>query len=278
MPTPTTPADAPPTRLAATVVLVRDAPAGPEVLMLRRHAKAGFAASLWVFPGGVVDPGDGLVGPDCWSGIDPEALASTFDLPAERVLAAHVAAVREMFEEAGVLLAQHADGRLPDVSAAALQALRRDLNDRSVTVDLDAFLREHELVLDLGAVTYWSRWVTPIQEPRRYDTCFFLARVPDGAVASHDAIETTDARWVTPQQGLDDPGVEMIFPTIRTLEELAAVEGPAGQPADADAIVSHAADRPPVTPIQPHILTDDDGAFVGIVLPDDPRFPHELYR
>lgn len=274
MPVPTSPAEAPPTRLAATVVLLRDGQdaAAAEVLMLRRHAAAGFAASVWVFPGGIVDPGDAAVDPGHWFGIDPDALAARFGLPTTDVLAAHVAAVRETFEESGILLATHRDGTEPDVTADDYTTLRRRLNDRADTVDFGGFLSEHDLVLDLSGVTYWSRWITPIQEPRRYDTCFFITRVPPGATASHDAVETTEARWLTPRQALDDEAFPMIFPTVRTLEGLAEL-------GSAARVLAHArsSDRT-VESIQPHILTAEDGSYTGIILPDDERYPHEIYR
>lgn len=273
MAVPQTPGEAAPTRPAATVILLRegDAPDRPEVLLLRRHDRAGFAASAWVFPGGVVDPGDAAIDGDSWTGIDPDDLAARFELTPEQVLATHVAAARETYEEAGILLAAHGDGRAPDLAAPAFTALRRDLNDRSVAVDLAAFLRAHDLVLDLGAVTYFSRWITPIQEPRRYDTSFFVAMVPDGAAASPDDVETTQARWITAQQALDDPDVGIIFPTEKTLRRIVEL----GTPAD---VIAHARAQTHVAPVQPHILFDDDGRLHAIVLPDDERYPHEVYR
>lgn len=272
MPVPTSPADAPPARLAATVLLLREGatPDTCEVLMLRRHAGAGFAASRWVYPGGVVDPGDAEVDPHHWTGIDPDALADRFGRPAREVLALHVAAVRETYEEAGVLLATHRDGSRPDLAHPHFLALRRDLNDRAVTVDLATFLRDHDVVLDLGAVTYWQRWVTPIQEPRRYDTAFFVAHVPAGADASPDDIETTRAHWTTARAALDDPDFPMIFPTIGTL-------GVIDRLGTAQAVIDHARAQEWVATVQPHILFDDAGAVTGIVLPDDERYPHELY-
>ncbi len=266
---PTTPAEAPPTRPAATVLLLRDAASGGmEVLMLRRHARSGFAARAWVFPGGVVDPMDADLPAGCWSGIDPEALAERFDLSSRETFAMYAAAVRETFEEAGVLLATDRDGGPPDVPADALAAMRRDLNDREVEADWHGFLVRHGLVLDLGAMTYWLRWVTPIQEPKRYDTAFFLARLPAGAEPAHDEVETTETCWVDPS-ALEE-GFEVIFPTWKTLQWMA------GHPS-VDALVDHAAGQAQVPPVQPHILVDDDGAYTGILLPDDDAYPHEVY-
>jgi 8-oxo-dGTP pyrophosphatase MutT (NUDIX family) len=268
---PTAPAEAVPTRLAATVVLIRDAATGPEVLLLRRHSRSGFAASAWVFPGGVVDAGDATVPATTWSGLDPVALAPRFGLPAEAVLGLHVAAVRETFEEAGILLATTTDGAAPDLADPAFASARRVMNDRDATLDWGAFCLEQGLVMDLAAVTYFSHWITPIQEPRRYDTRFFVAALPAGAVASADDVETTEARWTSPRAALEDEALHIIFPTARTLEALEAFPSAA-------ACADHAVAQPAVPTVQPHIMADAEGRYVDIVLPDDPRYPHHIYR
>jgi 8-oxo-dGTP pyrophosphatase MutT (NUDIX family) len=266
---PTSPAEAAVPRAAATVVLLRDAGGGPEVLLLRRHSRAGFMPSAWVFPGGILDPGDADVPDRTWTGIDPAALAPRFGLSPAEVLAHHVAAVRETFEEAGVLLATHADGRRPDVGGEAFTTARHVLNDRADHLDWGAFCAAQDLVMDLGAFTYLAHWITPIQEPRRYDTRFFVAALPEGAVAAQDDVETTDARWIRPADALADPDVWMIFPAERTLERLAGAATAAEAIADARALESIAA-------VQPHMVFTDEGE-VDIIHPDDPRYPHDLY-
>lgn len=265
---PTTPAEAPPTRPAATVLLLRDRPSGDgmEVLMLRRHARSGFAARAWVFPGGVVDAMDADLPDGCWTGIDPEVLAERFGLSVRETFAMYAAAVRETFEEAGVLLA--AGGVPTSVDPDALAAMRRDLNDRTVAADWHGFLQRHGIVLDLGAMTYWLRWVTPIQEPKRYDTCFFLAHLPLGAEPAHDEVETTETCWVDPS-ALEE-GFEVIFPTWTTLQWMAGH-------GDAASLMAHAAAQERVVPVQPHIVTDDEGRYTGILMPDDDAYPHEVY-
>ncbi len=268
-PIPPVATDAPEPRLAATIVLLRDVDEGPpQVLMLRRHARSGFAASAWVFPGGVVDHGDARIPDQTWQGIDPDALTRVFDADAATILGLHVAAVRETFEEAGVMLATHSDGRAVDTLAPALVQARAAANERGSTVDWGAFLDEHDLILDLGSVTLLSRWITPLQEPRRYDTWFFIARLPHDAAVSPDNVETTQARWVSAAQALADPDFFMIFPTIRTLEQL-------GQLSRAADLIDRARDQGPITPIQPHILTDAEGNSIEIILPDDDRYPRE---
>jgi 8-oxo-dGTP pyrophosphatase MutT (NUDIX family) len=264
-------------RPAATIILLRE-PDGsvhagsardggaPEVLLMRRHARSGFAARAWVFPGGVVEATDADLPDHLWTGIDPASLEGHFSLGAHDILGLHVAAIRETFEEAGVMLASHRDGSPVDTGAPAVVTARAAANVRGATVDWAAFLEEHDLVLDLGAVTPFSRWITPVQEPRRYDTWFFVARLPEWSQASADDVEMTESRWVTPARALAGGDMEMIFPTIRTLERIAA--GGA-----ADAVLEAARTQGPITPVQPHILTDDEGNPTEIILPDDDRYP-----
>lgn len=267
---------APSLRNAATVIVLRDDPAGGpfQVLMLRRHARSGFAAAAWVFPGGVVDPADAEVPQERWTGIDPRALSERFDLPPSEVLAFHVAAVRETFEEAGLLLARRPDGTAPDLTDPALLSVRRAMADRSSDVNFNQWLEQQDLVLDLGAMTYLSHWVTPNAEARRYDARFFLARLPAAQVAGHDRLETTDQRWIGPAAALaagKAGDMPMIFPTIRTLTDLSAH-------ASVQAVLDAALAQPSIRRIQPHAELDDQGRFVRVLHPDDPEFPSHLYR
>ncbi len=257
---------------AATVILGRDGAHGLEVFMVRRHGRSGFAASAWVFPGGTIDDADAGLDAAQWRGIDPDALAERFRLPAAEVLGAHVAAARELFEEAGVLLAAHRDGRVPDLGAPELVRARARLAARGSTAQEFAdFLAEHDLVLDLGALDYWSRWVTPQAEPRRYDTCFFLAAFPEGQMPAHDAVETVESAWVRPAAALADTGFPVIFPTERTLQDLAGL-------ASLEAAQRAARARPDVRSVMPHITVDAEGRYTGILHPDDPGYPHDLYQ
>lgn len=214
-------------RDAATVVILRPGATGgaPEVLLLRRHTRAGFAADAWVFPGGVVDAADRTLSPARWTGVDPEALAARTGVAPDLVVGQHVAAVREAFEESGLLLALHGDGSPVALDEPWVAPLRAALNDRQA--DAAAFadaLAEHDVVLDLGRLTYHSRWITPVGEPRRYDTAFFLARAPHGQLAAHDRGEITGQRWITARDALQAQRhglLHVIYPTIRTLEALA---------------------------------------------------------
>ena len=261
-------------RDAATVIVLRDTATSFEAFMLRRHSRSGFAASMWVFPGGVVDPADGALSPQRWTGIDPDALAPLFGVAADMVVAFHVAAVREMFEEAGLLLAHHADGAAPDLDDPTLLQLRQDLADRTTTVNFAAWLEDRDLVLDLDNLTYHSHWVTPTVEPRRYDTRFFIARAPADQVARYDRRETTDEQWVTPRDALaayNRGELQLIYPTIKTLAALAELDS-------VDAVEQAARAQTDIRRIQPHAELDDQGRFVRVLHPDDPEFPHHLYQ
>ncbi|MGH9034335.1 MAG: NUDIX hydrolase, partial [Acidimicrobiia bacterium] len=190
------PAPAVEIRPAATLMLVRDGADGIEVLMLRRHPDAVFAADAWVFPGGAVDPSDGDLPPAAVPGVTDGDASATIGVHSGG-LAFFVAAVRECFEEAGVLLARTAGGGDLDISsdldATRFARHRRDLlaGRRS----LAEMLGTEDLVLDLADVFYVSHWITPPGPPRRFDTRFFVAAAPGGQAATHDTAETVESVW-----------------------------------------------------------------------------------
>ena len=232
---------------AATVMLVRDAGAhggGPlEVLMLRRHPESVFAADAWVFPGGRVDAGDAGPAPIGAGPSDAEANAA-LRLPSGG-LAYWVAAARECFEEAGILLARHPDtGAWLDTSselaATRFARLRRDVHSGAAT--LGAVLEAEGLVLDLSGVHYVSHWITPPgRTARRFDTRFFVAVAPPAQVASHDAAETVESLWTTPADALARSAggeIHMVIPTIANLEALTRFSSTAELVAAARAIGS----------------------------------------
>jgi 8-oxo-dGTP pyrophosphatase MutT (NUDIX family) len=232
---------------AATVMLVRDAGDGPdgslEVLMLRRHPESVFAADAWVFPGGRVDESDGLATPIGAGPSDDEA-SRALGLPAGG-LAYWVAAARECFEEAGILLARHADtgawldttafggsrrhyqGDTPcppgEWSSARLARNRRDVHTGAAS--LAEVLEAEGLVLDLSGVHYVSHWITPPgRTARRFDTRFFVAVAPPDQPVSHDAAETVESVWTTPAAVLArgaDREITLLVPTIANLRSLA---------------------------------------------------------
>jgi glyoxylase-like metal-dependent hydrolase (beta-lactamase superfamily II)/8-oxo-dGTP pyrophosphatase MutT (NUDIX family) len=194
-----------PTRLAATVLLLRDGAAGLEVLMTRRSAKASFAPGAYVFPGGGIDAADA----------DTHGLAARRPTQTDERLTQAIAAIRESFEELGILLARHADGR--PATAADIAALDRDR-------PFAAQCRERGLLLAADQVFLLAHWITDRDLPRRFDVPFLVARMPEGQEPVADEAEQFEPVWVRPADALarhKAGSFFMIFPTIRTLERLA---------------------------------------------------------
>ena len=186
-------------RNAATVLVVRDTAAGPEVFMVRRHGGAAFMGGAHVFPGGAVDAGDRDLATEEFCDGLREAAAHIPELDREEAAALHIAAVRELFEEAGVLLARDASGEF--VSMADPAAHRRFAGYRpaihSGRETLRAVANREHLRLALDALVPCAHWVTPPLDTRRFDTRFFLARLPRHQHPVHDERETTESRWLT---------------------------------------------------------------------------------
>lgn len=211
---------------AATVMVVDDRP-DLQVLMVRRTDRVVFGSGMWVFPGGRVDADDADSFHHLVDGIDDAAASTDLGVP-EGGLAFWVAAVRETFEEAGVLLA-HREGsttpvHLGDPSTAARFAdLRDDLN-RGARSFVDIVVAER-LRLVLDDVHYVARWVTPLGPPRRFDARFFVAHPPPHQEPSHDDGELVDWKWVRPAEALRanrEGAFAMMSPTRRMLRSLAA--------------------------------------------------------
>ncbi|QGG96547.1 NUDIX hydrolase [Actinomarinicola tropica] len=254
-------------RPAATVMLVRDAPSGPEVMMVRRHPANVFVGGAHVFPGGAVDPAD-RIGPGGPVDRLPDLEASVRLGVEGGGLAYWVAAIRECFEEVGVLLAYDDDGtmlRLDDPvrrgrfaeHRAALDAGRRTLTEICTAEGLS---------LAVDALHYFSHWVTPVGPPRRYDTRFFLARAPEGQDARHDDRETVDVTWLRPADALELAAagrIDVIQPTARTLEALVRFD-------DVDEMLGAAT----ATAAAPDLVHEDGG--VRIRLPGDPDLDRGL--
>ena len=182
-------------RVAASVIVLRDAPQGPEVLLVQRNPSARFMGGAWVFPGGAVDADEGV----------------------------EETALRELAEEAAIE------------------------------------------VTDAGALTPFSRWITPAEVKIRFDTWFFVVEAPAGASPRVDGAECVDLRWIAPQAALDAGAagrLELVFPTIKHLEQLAAYDS-------VQATVTAARARD-VVPVQPRIVLDGDSARV--LLPGEPGF------
>lgn len=185
-------------RQAATVALLRDATGGVEVFLLRRPSTSGFAADASVFPGGALDDADSGAVPDLAPRFDAARAAARMRLPASedglRLCAGlHVAAVRETFEESGVLIGRDRDGSALDASDAGRLSEARAAC--LAGVPFTDVLRDHRLELDPESLVYIAHFVTPVGEPRRYDTRFFAVAAPLSQPAAIDAAEATHGDW-----------------------------------------------------------------------------------
>jgi 8-oxo-dGTP pyrophosphatase MutT (NUDIX family) len=210
-------------RNAATVMLLRSGESGLEVYMLRRKPSMAFAPGAFVFPGGSVDPRDADE-EVAWAGPSAQEWGRIFDAPPELARALVCAAVRETFEESGVLLAgESAASVVADTTSDDWEADRQALLDRSLS--LADLLHRRGLVLRADLLRPWSRWITPVIEPRRFDTRFFAAELPAGQRTRDVGGEASAVAWVTPSDALAAArrGELSLFPpTAVTLSELAA--------------------------------------------------------
>ena len=261
-------------RDAATVMLVRDASDGApgiEVFMLRRNLNSDFVGGAYVFPGGAVDP------EDRHDDLEPICAGRTDRDASERLgidrggLAYWVAAIRESFEEAGVLLAYDHTGEVVRLVDHDPDTAARFVDHRSA-VDhgerrLVEVCEQEGLRLATDAIYYFAHWITPEGAPRRYDTRFFVAAAPTGQVPLHDDREVIANLWIRPAEALarfDAGEFELVFPTVRSL---VAIDGFAS----AQALLDHAATIDEVPPILPRIVADEGGGL-RIVLPWDPEY------
>jgi 8-oxo-dGTP pyrophosphatase MutT (NUDIX family) len=215
-------------RPAATVVVLRDGPGGPEVFMVRRHERTAFMGGAHVFPGGRVDAADGDADATWCDGLD-HAARQLDGLPPAEAVAYHVAAARELFEEAGVLLARHPDGDFVSLAGAADHERLRQ--DRALVHDgrtrLRAVIEREGLRLALDALVLFAHWVTPPIDSRQFDTRFFMTRVPPDQTPAHDDTETTHSLWTRPADAIAQAGRDEIVlppPTWSTLREIEPLE------------------------------------------------------
>ena len=208
---------------AATLLLVRDGPAGIEVLLTTRHDDAGFAAGATVFPGGKVDAGDHVRGGD----------------------ALRLAGIRETFEECGILLARRAAERAM-LSAAALAEL---LSSQSSVSDFGAFIERAELTLATDLLVPFAHWITPADQPKRFDTHFFLAPAPVDQLARHDGREAIVVHWLTAEGAIAAARrgkIKLVLPTRLNLLKLGRSK------TVAEAL--HAARRSEIVTVQPDLI------------------------
>ena len=259
-----------PARPASTVVLVRPASEGVEVFLVRRHDNVAFMGGAHVFPGGRIDASDYMRDLDVLDG-DPDPRMR--ERTGAEAVAFQVAAVRELFEEAGILLARFPTGdgaRGPLVSIAGgavdrFEGYRRALLDGGIT--LRDLLERERLRIALDALALFAHWVTPLVERRRFDTYFFLAVAPDSQDAAHDDRETTHGVWIRPADALQRSlrgGLALPPPTWTTLRALSRV----GTVEDA----WRWAKAQRVARVQPCFQQNADGTRL-VMLPGDPLCP-----
>ena len=211
---------------ASTVVLVRDSRRGLEVLLMQRNLNSGFMPGMHLFPGGALDDGDAAeeMASLC-VGLDDGTASGTLGIP-RGGLAYWIAAIRESFEEAGVLLTYDARGGMvllnrPD-TIERFRRRRQALN--AGEQQFVSLLREEGLWLATDRLVYFSHWITPVGAPRRYDTRFFVAAAPVGQDVLNDNRETISHVWIDPGKALDkyrSGEFKMRTPTVRTLEQFA---------------------------------------------------------
>jgi 8-oxo-dGTP pyrophosphatase MutT (NUDIX family) len=241
-------------RPASTVILLRDTATGPEVYLLRRQQTMAFAAGMTVFPGGRVDATDSSIA-DSWSGPSPAWFGERLGCSAATAAAFVAAAVRETFEESGVLLAgSSGDSVVKDTTGADWEADRVALEDRSL--GFAEFLHRRGLVLRADLLGVWAHWITPEFEPRRYDTRFFVAALPAGQVTRDVTSESDQVAWMRPAAAVgavEAAELAMLPPTYLCCRDLTAY----GTVAE---VIAASAARV-VKPILPRVRIEDDRAY-----------------
>lgn len=249
---------------SSTILLLRDGAEGLEVFMVVRHHQIDFASGALVFPGGKVDKADSAR--HVRSRVDG---AEAFD---DTLLALRVAAIREAFEEAGVLLARNAQtGDVVDAARlSALEPYRDALNKGELGIA--EFLERENLRIAADMLTPFAHWITPSMMPKRFDTHFYLAAAPADHLAVHDGSESVDSVWIRPQAALEEAEAgkrTIIFPTRMNVEKV-------GRSAN----VAHAieeARKAPIVTVEPKVTKNEAGeailripAEAGYCVTDEP--------
>lgn len=264
---------------SATILVVRDRvdPTSPgggdvEVLLLERHLDSDFAGGALVFPGGKVSDADRTLPPGRWRGREMSVWQDPLGVATEAsALGLLVAAVRETFEEVGILLASRADGSpvlAADLASDSFREARARLASREDGEDWCAWLEDEELVLDLDALALWSWWVTPVGQHKRFDTRFFIAAAPGDQIAEQDAVEATGVTWMRPHEALEAQArgdATIIFPTRRNLAALAVY------PSAASAIAAARAGEVDQRRILPRVVRVGGRVMVQHPFEDDPE-------
>lgn len=247
---------------AASVLLLRDSTQGLQVLLMRRAQASQVLGGAYVFPGGKLDAEDHAPGVLRCLSETPEQLRQRLhepELASERAAGLFMAALREAFEECGVLAGQDKQG----------PALASQLRQQLAPLGWHQGLLQSGSTLRTDALLPWSRWITPRQPAvtnKRFDTRFFVARVCDDQTASHDNYETTDSVWLTPQQALSrytEGRIDLVAPQIMSLYELKAHR-------TVDAALQEARQRPPAL-VEPHPFQENGQRVLSY--PGDPAHP-----
>lgn len=233
---------------AATILLLRQTAAGIQVFMVVRHHQIDFASGALVFPGGKVDE------PDFSEQLLPFLDGAHEDA---NMRAIQVSAIREAFEECGVLLARQHGQLIDGDTLAGWQEFRSALNDGSLAL-LD-FLKQHQLTLACDLLLHFAHWITPQMMPKRFDTHFYVAMAPADHLAVHDGYESVDSVWIAPEQAVAEAHNgkrTIIFPTLRNLEKLAEFDS-------IEAVTTYCAQHS-VVPVLPWTEQREEGNFVCI--------------
>ena len=249
---------------ASTILLLRDGAEGLEVFMVVRHHQIDFASGALVFPGGKVDKADSV--PEVRARVDgAEGVEDT-------LLALRVAAIREAFEEAGVLLARSGQtGEVVDAARlSSLERYRDALNKGELGIA--EFLERENLRIAADMLTPFAHWITPSMMPKRFDTHFYLAEAPADHLAVHDGSESVDSVWIRPQAALEEAEAgkrTIIFPTRMNVEKVGRSQS-----------VAHAIDaarNTPIVTVEPQVMKDEAGkpilripAEAGYSVTDEP--------
>jgi len=246
-------------RPSATVVVVRQGETKPEIFMVKRNLSSAFAAA-YAFPGGVLESCDRLVYEHCLN-LPAEQANRTLRLTSDG-LEYFSAAIREVFEETGILLAT------ADFSCD-LEEVRDQLNSGQLA--WSKAVGDYGFTMHCDQLHYFAHWVTPLSEPRRFSTRFFLAVLPEGQVATHDGQELTDSCWMTASDVLQSAragDMQLIYPTYSTLKEIRNLNS-------TNDIVSWAKSHTQsgIDEVLPAII--DSGSGKTVVLPGDARYPEK---
>ena len=263
---------------SATVILTRESSQGQfKVFLMRRRRDQDFMGGAFVFPGGRLDEADcdlDLV-PHTrgFTGAEAKRCLQAPDLPEEKALGLFFTALRETFEESGILLAYDTSGQIIDLAegetAGRFAGYRLQIYDHRLS--LRELAEQERLVFAPDLLTPYSHWITPEIESKRFSTRFFLARQPPEQIPFHDTIEMTKSQWLTPSTAIEQQNEGQILlmpPTLKTLEELNEFDS-------LDDLFLAARSRE-IRTILPEAFMTDDG--FGVRLPHDPEYKIEAYK